>query len=379
YEAADGIPRFVIGSIGPTGMLPGTDDPKLSGITFDELAGQIRTQAKGLMQGGADVLLIETQQDILETRAAIHGIRLAFDDLGTSVPIQAQVALDQTGRMLLGTDIGAVVTILEAMGVDVIGTNCSVGPEHLREPVSYMCSHSHKPISVVPNAGLPRNVGGVAHYDLDPDGMAKQIAAMVADFGPNAVGGCCGSTPDHIRAIVDALKDVTPHKRPAVPNTPRIASAMRTVDIGQEPRPTIVGERVNTQGSRKIKEMILADDYDGALAVAREQVEFGAHVLDVCVALTERTDEAEQIAILTKKLAMGVEAPLMIDSTEADAVEAALAAYPGRAIVNSINMENGRVKIDQVVPIVKKHGAAVVALTIDDEIGMAKTGEEKLR
>ncbi len=378
YEAADGIPRFVIGSIGPTGMLPGTDDPKLSGITFDELAEQIRTQAKGLMTGGADVLLIETQQDILETRAAIYGIRLAFEDMGTSVPIQAQVALDQTGRMLLGTDVGAVVTILEGMGVDVIGTNCSVGPEHLREPVAYMCAHSTKPISVVPNAGLPRNVGGVAHYDLDPDGMAKQIAAMVADFGPNVVGGCCGSTPDHIRAIVDALKDVTPHKRPVVPNTPRIASAMRTVDIGQEPRPTIVGERVNTQGSRKIKEMILADDYTGALSVAREQVEFGAHVLDVCVALTERVDEADQIAILTKKLAMGVEAPLMIDSTEADAVEAALAAYPGRAIVNSINMENGRVKIDQVVPIIKKHGAAVVALTIDDVIGMAKTGEEKL-
>ena len=378
YEAADGIPRFVIGSIGPTGMLPGTDDPKLSGITFDELAEQIRTQAKGLMTGGADVLLIETQQDILETRAAIHGIRLAFDDLGTRVPIQAQVALDQTGRMLLGTDVGAVVTILEAMGTDVIGTNCSVGPEHLREPVSYMCAHSHKPISVVPNAGLPRNVGGVAHYDLGPDEMARQIAAMVADFGPNVVGGCCGSTPEHIRAIVAALRDVTPHRRTQAPDVPRIASAMRTVDLGQEPRPTIVGERVNTQGSRKIKEMILADDYDGALAVAREQVEFGAHVLDVCVALTERTDEAEQIGILTKKLAMGVEAPLMIDSTEADAVEAALANYPGRAIVNSINMENGRVRIDQVVPIVKKHGAAVVALTIDDEIGMAKTGEAKL-
>ena len=173
--------------------------------------------------------------------------------MGTSVPIQAQVALDQTGRMLLGTDVGAVVTILEGMGVDVIGTNCSVGPEHLREPVSYMCSHSTKPVSVVPNAGLPRNVGGVAHYDLGPDEMAKQIAAMVRDFGPNVVGGCCGSTPDHIRAIVAALKDVTPHAHPPVARTPRVASAMRTVDLGQEPRPTIVGVRVNTQGSRMIK------------------------------------------------------------------------------------------------------------------------------
>ncbi|MSO43764.1 MAG: methionine synthase [Thermoleophilia bacterium] len=379
YEAADGRPRFVIGSIGPTGMLPGTDDPKLSGITFDGLADEIRVQAMGLMRGGADVLLIETQQDILETRAAIHGIRLAFDEMDVSVPIQAQVALDQTGRMLLGTDVGAVVTILEGMGVDVIGTNCSVGPEHLREPVAYMCAHSTRPVAVVPNAGLPRNVDGVAHYDLGPDDMARQIAAMVRDFGPNVVGGCCGSTPDHIRGIVAALRDVTPHRRVPVLHVPRLASAMRTVDLCQEPRPTIVGERVNTQGSRAIKEMILADDYDGALAVAREQVEFGAHVLDVCVALTERVDEPEQLAILAKKLAMGVEAPLMIDSTEAPAVEAALAAYPGRAIVNSINMENGRIKIDQVVPIIKKHGAAVVALTIDDDIGMAKTGEEKLR
>jgi len=376
FEAADGIPRFVIGSIGPTGMLPGTDDPKLSGITFDELSQQIRVQAAGLMQGGADVLLIETQQDILETRAAIHGIRLAFDDLGATVPIQAQVAFDQTGRMLLGTDVGAVVTILEGMGADVIGTNCSVGPEHLREPVSYMCSHSRKPIAVVPNAGLPRNVGGEAHYDLGPDEMAAQMAAMVRDYGPNVVGGCCGTTPDHIRALVAALRDVTPHVH-EVTAEPRIASAMRGVDLGQEPRPTIVGERVNTQGSRKIKEMILADDYDGALAVAREQVEFGAHVLDVCVALTERTDEAEQLAILTKKLAMGVEAPLMIDSTEPDAIAAALDTYPGRVIVNSINMENGRERIERVVPIVKKHGAAVVALTIDED-GMAKTPEAKL-
>lgn len=378
YQAADGRPRFVAGSIGPTGMLPGTDDPKLSGITFDELAEEIRVQARGLMEGGADLLLIETQQDILETRAAMHGCRLAFGDIGRAVPIQAQVALDQTGRMLLGTDIGAVLTILSAMGANVIGTNCSVGPEHLREPVGYLCQHAHVPISVIPNAGLPRNVGGVAHYDLDPDGMAKQISAMVADFGPNVVGGCCGSTPDHIRAIVEALKGVTPHTWPSPANIPRVASAMRAVDIGQEPRPTIVGERVNTQGSRRVKEMILSDDYNGALAVAREQVEFGAHVLDVCLALTERTDEAQQMAILTKKLAMGVEAPLMIDSTEADVIEAALASYPGRAIVNSINMENGRERIDRIVPIVKKHGAAVVALTIDNEIGMAKTGEEKL-
>ncbi|MCU0306975.1 MAG: methionine synthase [Thermoleophilia bacterium] len=379
YERADGRPRFVAGSIGPTGMLPGTDDPKLSGISFDELADEVRVQARALMRGGADLLLIETQQDILETRAAIHGCRLAFADVGRRVPVQAQVALDQTGRMLLGTDIGAVLVILEAMGADVVGTNCSVGPEHLREPVRFLCENATRPVSVIPNAGLPRNVGGVACYDLDPDAMAAQLAAMVADFGPNAIGGCCGSTPDHIRALVAALRDVTPRRRGAPEGrVPMAASAMRAVALGQEPRPTIIGERVNTQGSRKIKELILADDYVGTLAVAREQVEFGAHVLDVCVALTERQDEPEQLATLTKKLAMGVEAPLMLDSTEPDAIEAALSAYPGRAIVNSINMENGRERIDRVVPIVQKHGAAVVALTIDERIGMAKTADQKL-
>ncbi|MDX6644800.1 MAG: 5-methyltetrahydrofolate--homocysteine methyltransferase [Miltoncostaeaceae bacterium] len=378
YERADGRPRFVAGSIGPSGMLPGTDDPKLSAVGFDALAEEFRVQAGALMEGGVDLLLIETQQDILETRAAIHGCRLAFADLGRRVPIQAQVALDQTGRMLLGTDIGAVMVILQGMGADVIGANCSVGPEHLREPVGYLCERARVPIAVIPNAGLPRNVGGVAHYDLGPDAMASQLAALVADFGPNAIGGCCGSTPDHIRALVELLGRTTARHRPAPAREPMVASAMRSVALDQEPRPLIVGERVNTQGSRRVKELVLADDYDGVLAVAREQVDFGAHVLDVCMALTERADEPDQMAHIVKKLAMGVEAPLMIDSTEPDAVEAALATYPGRAIVNSINMENGRERIERVVPLVRRHGAAVVALTID-EAGMAQTADEKLR
>jgi len=378
HERADGRPRFVAGSIGPSGMLPGTDDPKLSGISFDALAEEFRVQATGLMEGGVDLLLIETQQDILETRAAIHGCRLAFADLDRRVPIQAQVALDQTGRMLLGTDIGAVTVILQAMGADVIGANCSVGPEHLREPVGYLCEHARVPVSVIPNAGLPRNVGGVAHYDLGPDDMAAQLAALVADFGPNAIGGCCGSTPDHIRALVARLGRTAARRRPAPPREPMVASAMRSVALDQEPRPLIVGERVNTQGSRRVKELILADDYDAVLAVAREQVEFGAHVLDVCVALTERADEPDQMGAIVKKLAMGVEAPLMIDSTEPEAVARALETYPGRAIVNSINMENGRERIENVVPLVKEHGAAVIALTID-EAGMAQTGAEKAR
>jgi 5-methyltetrahydrofolate--homocysteine methyltransferase len=378
FERADGRPRFVAGSIGPSGMLPGTDDPKLSAVDFGQLAEEFRVQAGGLMEGGADLLLIETQQDILETRAAIQGCRLAFADLGRRVPIQAQVALDQTGRMLLGTDIGAVLVILEAMGADVVGANCSVGPEHLREPVGYLCEHSRLPVAVIPNAGLPRNVGGVAHYDLGPDEMASQLAGLVADFGANAIGGCCGSTPDHIRALVELLGRTRARRREAPPRVPMVASAMRAVALDQEPRPLIVGERVNTQGSRRVKELVMADDYDGVLAVAREQVEFGAHVLDVCVALTERADEPEQIGLLVKKLGMGIEAPLMIDSTEPDAVARALATYPGRAIVNSINMENGRERIERVVPLVREHGAAVVALTID-EAGMAQTGEEKLR
>ena len=385
-------PRFVAASMGPTGMLPSSSDPALGNITFEELAQNFHDQAAYLIEGGVDVLLIETSQDILEVKAAIAGIERLFVELGRRIPIQAQVTLDVSGRMLLGTDIASAMTTLESLGVDVIGLNCSTGPEHMREPIRYLSEHATLPLSVIPNAGLPINTGvGEAVYPLEPVPMAEALAEFVKDFGVRIVGGCCGTTPDHLKAVVDAVNAVEKTRGTVGPRakvgeretqkrnrkTPRVSSAMRAITLHQDPPPLLVGERVNAQGSRKVKRLLLADDYEGILEVARDQVDSGAHVLDVCVALTERADEAEQMSKVVKLLSMSVETPLVIDSTEANVIEAALEHVPGRGIVNSINMENGRKRIDSVVPLVKKHGAAVIALTID-EVGMAKTRERKL-
>ena len=377
-------PRFVAGSMGPTGMLPSSSDPMLSQITYEELSENFYTQAKYLVEGGVDVLLIETSQDILEVKAAVAGIERLFAEIGRRVPIQTQVTLDVSGRMLLGTDIAAAMTTLESLKVDVIGLNCSTGPEHMREPIRYLAEHASLPLSVIPNAGLPLNTGvGEAVYPLKPQPMADALSEFVRDFGVRIVGGCCGTTPEHLEAIVSAVHKAEREKPgPAaavrtVGHVPMLSSAMRAITLHQDPPPLLVGERVNSQGSRKVKRLLLADDYEGILEVARDQVDSGAHVLDVCVALTERADEAEQMSKVVKLLSMSVETPLVVDSTEANVVEAALEHIPGRGIVNSINMENGRKRIDAIVPLVKKHGAAVIALTID-EIGMAKTRERKL-
>jgi len=390
-------PRFVAGSIGPTGMLPSSSDPLLSQITFAELSRNYEEQARYLIEGGVDVLLVETAQDILEVKAAVAGFERLFAELGYRVPIQTQVTLDVSGRMLLGTDVASAMTTLEALGVDVIGLNCSTGPEHMREPVRYLSEHATLPISVIPNAGLPINTGvGEAVYPLEPAPMARALGEFVRDFGVRIVGGCCGTTPEHLREIVGAVSSLqeapgtrdeargtaAPRAsslvlRPSPHHTPRVSSAMRAITLHQDPPPLLVGERVNSQGSRRVKRLLLADDYEGIVDVARDQVDSGAHVLDVCVALTERADEAEQMAAVVKLLSMSVETPLMIDSTEPAVIERALEHVPGRAIVNSINMENGRQRIDAVVPLAKRHGAALVALTID-EAGMAKTRERKL-
>ncbi|HEY8490924.1 MAG TPA: methionine synthase [Dehalococcoidia bacterium] len=369
-------PRFVAGSMGPTGMLPSSDDPALSNITFHELAELYAEQAAALLEGGVDLLLIETSQDILEVRAAIEGVQRCFQRTGRWAPLQVQVTLDTTGRMLLGTDIGAAMTTLQALPVDVIGLNCSTGPEHMREPVRFLAEHARLPISVIPNAGIPLNEGGRAVYPLEPEPMARALAEFVEEFGVAVVGGCCGTTAEHLRLLVEAVGGRPRTPRP-VRDQPRVSSGMRSVTLHQEPKPLLVGERVNSQGSRRVKQLLLAEDYDGILQIAREQVDSGAHVLDVCVALTERADEAEQMRRAVRKIASGVEAPLMIDSTEAAVIQAALEVYPGRAIINSINLENGRERVDRVLPLARTHGAAVVALTIDEE-GMAHTAEKKL-
>src|SRR6266480_2463122 len=369
-------------------MIPSSDDLLLCNITYQQLVEIFREQAAALLQGGVDVLLIETSQDILEVRATITGIRHAMREVGRTVPIQAQVSLDTSGRMLLGTDIAAVMTTLVALRVDIIGLNCSTGPEHMREPVRFLAENCPLPISTIPNAGIPLNVNGLAVYPMEPESMAAALRDFITEFGVNIIGGCCGSSHEHLQAIVKACRHAPRRPRPIADKniahknfatiTPSfVTGGIRATAMQQDPPPLLVGERVNSQGSRKAKRALLSDDYDTLLAIGREQVEGSAHVLDVCVALTERTDEAQQMAKTVKKLSMGVEAPLVIDSTEPDVIKAALETYPGRAIINSINMENGRQRIESVIPMALEHGSAVVALTID-EISMGKTKERKV-
>lgn len=370
-------PRFVAGSLGPTGMLISSSDPALSRITFDELAAIYGEQARYLVAGGVDLLILETSQDLLEMKAAIAGITREFARGLRRVPIQAQATLDVTGRMLLGTDIRAVCATLDALAIDVIGLNCSTGPSHMRDPIRYLVENSRCYVSVIPNAGLPiMGPRGETIYPESPAEMARELSDFVRDFGVNAIGGCCGTTVEHVAAFA-ALAEDRVGRKPSPKPLQFAASAMTATALLQDGSPLLIGERLNAQGSRRIKRLLLEENYDEIMLVAREQVEGGAHVLDVCVALTERTDEDQQMAILVKKLAQTVEAPLMIDSTEPKVVEAALKIYAGRPIVNSVHLEAGRAKLDVVMPLVKESGAAIVALTID-ETGMAKTAERKL-
>jgi 5-methyltetrahydrofolate--homocysteine methyltransferase len=375
---AVGEQRFVAGSIGPTGFLPASEDPSLGKIRFRELADVFAEQATGLLKGGVDLVIVETAQDILEVKAAIFGIREAFEATGRKVPIQASVSLlPNGGKMLLGTDISSVLTTLEALKVDLLGLNCSTGPDDMRDAIRFLGEHSSVPVHCIPNAGIPhQGPNGETIFPAEPGPLADTLGEFVERYGISIVGGCCGTTPDHIRAITERCADHAVAARPA-PRPPHVSSMIAAAPLVQEPAPTLVGERVNSQGSRKAKELLLADDYDGLLQVAEDQVEGGAHVLDLCVALTERQDEDEQMRLVAKKVSLTQPAPIQVDSTEPEVIETALEQIPGRAIVNSVNLEAGRDKLDRVVPIAMKHGAALIALTIDEE-GMAKTRARKL-
>ncbi len=345
-------PRFVAGSIGPSGKLPSANDPELSNVSFDELADVFREQAVGLIRGGVDLLLIETSQDILEVKAAITGIHQAFDETGVYLPIQAQVTLDTTGRMLLGTDVNAALAILEGLGIDVIGLNCSTGPEHMREPIRVLGENATLPVSCIPNAGLPLNVDGQAVYPLEPEPFANDMYEFVTKHNISVVGGCCGTTPEHLRLLVEKL-DNHPHPDRPHQSEPKLASAMSAISMRQDPPPTLIGERCNAQGSRKFKRLLLEEDYDTILEIAREQVEFGAHALDISCAVTERPDEVELMRNVVKKLEMGVDVPLVIDTTELDVLEVALKTAPGRCLINSTHLESGREKADKIFTLAK--------------------------
>src|SRR4051794_20862278 len=377
-RAAVGEEHFVAGSIGPTGHLPASDDPTLGKITFRELVAVFEEQARGLVQGGADLVIIETAQDILEVKAAVFGAREAMRRADRAVPIQTQVSLlPNGGKMLLGTDISAVLTTLEALRVDALGLNCSTGPEDMRDAIRFLGEYSPVPVSCVPNAGIPiQGPDGQTIFPEQAEPFAAALTEFVERYDVSIVGGCCGTTPAHIEALARSVKGRRVKARPA-PRPAHVSSMIAATPLVQEPRPTMVGERVNSQGSRKAKELLLADDYEGLNQIAEDQVDGGAHVLDLCVALTEREDEAEQMRRVAERVSLSQPAPIQVDSTEPDVIEAALEQIPGRAIVNSINLEAGRDKLDRVVPIALAHGACLIALTID-EVGMAKTAQRKL-
>ncbi|MBL9077452.1 MAG: methionine synthase [Planctomycetes bacterium] len=363
-------PRFVAGSVGP-----GTKLVTLGHVTTQQMYEAYKVYCSGLLAGGVDCLNIETCQDLLQVKIAIHAARDAMAEQGREVPIFCTVTVETTGTMLVGSDVAAAVTTLEALPVDVIGLNCATGPDLMQESVRHLGQTTTRTIMVMPNAGLPRNVGGRAVYDLTPAELARFQARFVQEFGVGVVGGCCGTTPDHVQAMAAAMQDLRPAPRP-VDYQPQLASLFHSVPLDQDSGPLIVGERTNANGSKKFKELMLAGDVEGMLQMAKEQVHEGSHVLDVCTAYVGR-DEAADMLKLLQPLVQQVTAPVMIDSTQIDVVEKALQAIPGRPIINSINLEDGEEKADALCRLARRHGAMFVALTIDEE-GMAKTAERKL-
>jgi len=364
-------PRFVIGSVGP-----GTKLPSLGHIGFEELKQSYKEQYKGLLAGGVDALLIETCQDLLQTKIAIIAAVEYFKEIGKRLPIMAQATFESTGTMLLGTDVAALIATLEMFPVDVIGINCATGPAEMTEHVRALCENSVKHISVLPNAGLPENVGGAAHYHLTPQELADFHERFVKEFGVSIVGGCCGTTPEHLKAVVDRVGKCVPKKR-TPKHEPACASLYGISTFKQSPGPLLIGEQTNANGSKKFKQLLEREDYDALVGVAREAVKEGAHLVDLCVAYVGR-DEKKDIAEAIRLFNQQVTVPVMIDSTEFAVIEEALKHVAGKPIINSINLEDGGERLRKICPMAKKYGAALVALTIDEK-GMAKTREEKLR
>src|SRR6266496_4229017 len=364
-------PRFVAGSIGPTTKLP-----SLGHISWDTMLATYVEQAEALIEGGADLLLIETCQDILQAKCAVAACFDAMHKAGKRLPLQVQVTLEATGTMLLGTEIGAALTALEVFDVDVIGLNCATGPVEMNDAVRFLGLNSTKHVSVLPNAGLPQNVGGHAVYKLTPDELAKYHKHFVADYGVRIVGGCCGTRPEHLKAVVDAVSSIEPAKRDVKP-VAAASSAYTSVPLDLEPKPLIVAEEMNTTTRvEHFKNLVRGKKYDDILALAKKLVNDGSHMLDLCCAIVGE-DEKDYITSILERIATRVPAPILVDSTEADVVEEALKRIPGKAIINSINLEDGEKRTSKVLPMAKRYGAAVIALTIDED-GMALTADKKV-
>jgi 5-methyltetrahydrofolate--homocysteine methyltransferase len=365
--------RYVAGSMGP-----GTKFPTLGQITYADLRDQYEIEAAGLIDGGADLLILETQFDLLSVKAGINGARRAMRSSQRDLPVQVQVTIELTGRMLPGTEIAAALTAIEALGADVIGINCATGPVEMYEAVRYLTRHSTVPVSVIPNAGLPSVVEGRMHYDLNAQDMAQHLTSFVEEYGVNVVGGCCGTTPEYISTLVDAVGGRIPTKRHPI-RVPAVTSTYSSVPLHQDTSFLIIGERTNSNGSRAFQEAMLAGDIDACVTIGESQVAEGAHLVDLCVDYVGR-DGAKDIDVLAKRFATDITAPVVIDSTEPEVMQAALERFGGRCVLNSANLESGDEpgsRLDTVFSLAREHGAAVICLLIDEK-GQARDVEWKM-
>ena len=381
-------PRFVAGSMGP-----GTKLPTLGHIDFDTLKDAYVEQARGLIDGGVDLMLVETCQDVLQIKAALNGIEEAFTQLGKRLPLMVSVTMEQQGTMLVGTEMAAALAILEPYPIDILGLNCATGPDLMKDHVKHLSEQSPFAISCIPNAGLPENVGGQAVYRLTPMELRMSLMHFVEDLGVQVIGGCCGTRPEHIAQLAELAKDLRPKERPvrsiqnskftvqnsdprpALNYTPSAASIYSPQPYDQDNSFLIVGERLNASGSKKCRDMLNAEDWDGLVALAREQVKEGAHVLDVNVDYVGRDGERDMHELVSR-LVTNVTLPLMLDSTEWQKMEAGLKVAGGKCILNSTNYEDGDERFFKVLELAKKYGAGIVVGTIDED-GMARTAEKK--
>ncbi len=364
-------PRFVVGSIGP-----GTKLPSLGQTTWDVLLDSYAEQSRGLLDGGVDAILIETCQDVLQAKAAVVAASDAMAEKGCYVPLFCTVTIETTGTMLVGTEIAAALTTLQAYDqVAGIGLNCATGPQEMSEHVRHLSHACDRLLIVQPNAGLPQLVEGKPHYALTPKELARWLVEFVDVDGVNIVGGCCGTTPAHLSAVVDAMEGRKPKSR-QVQNEPSVSSVYQSVAIRQENAVLAIGERTNANGSKKFRELLASEDLDGMVKIARDQVRQGSHLLDVCTAYVGR-DETADMRRLVERLRTDVTVPLVIDSTEIDVVEATLKLAGGKCVINSINLEEGEERTNKVCQLAKRYGAALIALTIDEQ-GMAKTCDRKV-
>ncbi len=369
FSTAD-KPRFVAGSIGP-----GTKLPTLGHITYSDLKAAYTEQIRGLVEGGSDILIVETCQDILQTKAALAAIFDHFAKTKTRIPVIAQVTIETFGTMLNGTEIAAALTALEPFPIDVVGMNCGTGPKHMAESLKYLCENSPLPVSVLPNAGLPEVKDGKQHYDETPESFAAQVEHFAKEFGANIVGGCCGTTPEHLKMVVERIGGISPKQRDAK-LIPSASSIYFQQPYHQDASFLIVGERVNASGSKKMRDLLDAEDWDGLVSLAKSQEREGAHILDVNVDFVGR-DGVADMHELVSRLVTNVKIPIMFDSTEWEKMEAGLQHAGGKSILNSTNYEDGEPRFLKVLELAKEYGAAVV-IGLIDETGMARTAEDKV-